>query len=47
VVEYSREFLFRTAEELRLLPDGSPIAEMLADYGVMRDQARVCRTAGE
>lgn len=47
VVEYSREFQSRTAEELRLLPDGSATAEMLADYGVMRDQARACRTAGE
>ena len=42
VVEYSREFQARAAEELGILPDGSAIAEMLADYGVMRDQARVC-----
>jgi hypothetical protein len=25
------------------LPDGSAAAEMLADYAVMRDQARACR----
>lgn len=42
VVEYSREFQARAAYELALLPDGSAIAEMLADYSVMRDQARAC-----
>jgi hypothetical protein len=42
VVEYSREFQGRAAEEIRLLPDGSAIAEMLSDYAVMRDQARAC-----
>jgi hypothetical protein len=30
VVEYSREFQARAAEELALLPEGSAIAEMLA-----------------
>jgi hypothetical protein len=42
VVEYSREFQARAAEELTLLPEGSVIAKMLADYAVMRDQARTC-----
>lgn len=42
VVEYSREFQARAADELDLLPEGSAIAEMLADYSVMREQARVC-----
>lgn len=42
VVKYSRAFLARAAEELELLPDGSATAEMLSDYGVMRDQARAC-----
>jgi hypothetical protein len=42
VVEYSREFQARAADELDLLPEGSAIAEMLADYSVMRDQARAC-----
>ena len=42
VVEYSREFQARAADELDLLPDGSAIAEMLSDYSVMRDQARAC-----
>ncbi|WGG59346.1 hypothetical protein [Brucella intermedia] len=43
VVEYSREFQARAADELDLLPEGSALAEMLADYSVMRDQARSCR----
>ncbi|KZE36566.1 hypothetical protein AVW15_00115 [Chelatococcus daeguensis] len=43
VVEYSRDFQARAADELDLLPEGSPIAEMLSDYSVMRDQARICR----
>ena len=43
VVEYTREFQARVAEELGMLPEGSAIAEMLADYSVMRDQARAER----
>jgi hypothetical protein len=43
VVEYSREFQSRAAEELAMLPDGSAIVEMMGDYAVMREQARVCR----
>ncbi|MBW7851007.1 MAG: hypothetical protein H3C38_10965 [Rhodospirillales bacterium] len=42
VPAYSREFLVRAAAELELLPDGSAIEQMLADYQVMRDQARAC-----
>ena len=42
VVEYSREFQARAAEELAVLPEGSAIVEMMNDYAVMRDQARVC-----
>lgn len=42
VVGYSHGFQRRAAEELGLLPDGSAIAEMLSDYSVMREQARVC-----
>lgn len=42
VVEYSREFQARAAEELDLLPEGSAIAEMMSDYAVMREQARDC-----
>jgi hypothetical protein len=42
VVEYSREFQVRTAEELALMPDESAVVEMMGDYAVMRDQARAC-----
>lgn len=42
VVEYSRDVKARAAEELALLPEGSATAEMLSDYAVMREQARVC-----
>jgi hypothetical protein len=41
-VEYSRELQAWAAEELALLPDGSAVVEMMADYAVMRDQARAC-----
>jgi hypothetical protein len=42
VVEYSWEFQARAADELALLPEGSAIAEMLADHAVMREQAHKC-----
>lgn len=42
VVEYSREFQARAAEELALLPDSSAIVEMLSDYAVMREQGDAC-----
>jgi hypothetical protein len=42
VAACSREFLGRAADELNLLPAGSAIEQMLADYQVMREQARVC-----
>ncbi|WP_026784116.1 MULTISPECIES: hypothetical protein [Hyphomicrobiales] len=42
VVEYTGQIQARAADELDLLPDGSAIVEMLADYSVMRDQARAC-----
>lgn len=42
VVEYSREFQAQAAEEMAMLPDGSAVVEMMADYAAMRDQARVC-----
>jgi hypothetical protein len=44
VVEYSREFQARAAEELARLPDGSAVVEMMADYAVIRDQARACKS---
>ena len=42
VAEYSREEQVRAAEELALLPEGAVIVEMMADYAVMREQARGC-----
>jgi hypothetical protein len=42
MVEYSRAFQERSAEELTLLSEGSAVAEMLSDYAVMRGQARAC-----
>lgn len=42
VIEYSREFQARAADELDLLPKHSAIAEMLSDYAVMQEQARMC-----
>ena len=42
VVEYSGGFQARAAEEMAMLPDESAVVEMMADYAVMRDQARVC-----
>lgn len=42
VVEYTRELQARAADELDLLSEGSAIAEMLADYSVMRTQVRSC-----
>jgi hypothetical protein len=47
VVEYSREFLARAACELDSLPAGSVIERMLADYQLLRDQARVCGRFGD
>ena len=42
VVEYSRDFQARGADELHLLPERSAIAEMMSDYAIMRDQVRAC-----
>ncbi len=42
VPAYRREFLARAAGELQQLPPGAAIEQMLADYQVMRGQARVC-----
>lgn len=43
VVEYSREVQARAAEEMALLPEGSAVVGMMADYTVLREQARICR----
>ena len=42
VVPYDDAILTRAADELQLLPVNSAIEELLADYQVMRDQARLC-----
>ena len=42
VVEYEVGFQARAAEDVQALPDGSAVVEMLNDYAVMRDQARIC-----
>jgi hypothetical protein len=47
VVSYSQELLARAAGELDSLPAGSAIEKMLADYQVMRTQARVCERFGK
>ena len=41
VVEYSRQFQARAADELALLTEKSATAELLSDYAVMREQVRV------
>ncbi len=43
VVAYSQAEQVRVAGELAALPEGAVIGEWLADYAVMRDQARACR----
>ena len=43
VVEYNREDQVRAAKELAMLPDGSAVVEMMGDYVVIREQARVCQ----
>jgi len=42
VVEYSRVEQVRVAEEVAALPEGALIPGWLADYAVLRDQARAC-----
>jgi hypothetical protein len=43
VVEYSREEQARVAGEVAKLPEGTLIIGWLADYAVLREQARACR----
>ena len=42
--EYSRAEQARVATEVAALPGGAVIAEWLADYAVLRAQARACQT---
>jgi hypothetical protein len=41
-VAYSPAEQLRVAEEVAALPEGALIAGWLADYAVLRDQARAC-----
>ena len=43
VVEYSKAEQARVAAEVAALTKGAMISEWLADYAVLRDQARACR----
>jgi hypothetical protein len=43
VVEYSRTQQARAADEVARLPEGTLIIGWLADYAVLREQARACR----
>ena len=43
MVEYSRAEQARVAVEVAALPDGALIVGWLADYAVLRNQARACR----
>lgn len=41
--EYSAEIQAKAATEIEALPSGSVIGDFVADYGVLRAQARACR----
>jgi len=43
VVEYSRAEQARIATEVAALPEGALIVSWLADFAILRDQARACR----
>jgi len=43
VVDYSRPLQARLADEVARLPEGALITGWLADYAVLREQARACR----
>lgn len=42
VVQYDRQTLARAADEIEALPPGAALERLMADYAVMRDQARAC-----
>ncbi|MBW6495352.1 MAG: hypothetical protein K0B16_12520 [Burkholderiaceae bacterium] len=43
VVAYSRAEQARAAAEAEALPEAAVVVRMLADFAVMREQARACR----
>ena len=42
VVDYTVADQARAADEVAALPESAVIIQMLSDYAVLRDQARVC-----
>lgn len=42
VVEYSRAEQAHASDEIDALPEGAILSEWMADYSVLRDQARSC-----
>jgi hypothetical protein len=44
VVDYSADKQRQVVEEIEALPDGAVIVDWLADYAVLREQARACRS---
>lgn len=45
VVPYTPQIESRAADDLDRLPPESPVRTMIADYGAMRAEARVCALA--
>ena len=43
IVEYSRAEQAQVAAEVEALSEAAVVVRMLADYAVMREQARACR----
>lgn len=43
VVEYSRAFQARLADEILHLPPGAALERAMLDYAKLRDQAQACR----
>lgn len=41
--DYAPEFQKQAAQELSTLPPGSAVGELVADYGVVRQEIRACR----
>jgi hypothetical protein len=44
VVDYSADEQRQVAREIEALPERAVIVDWLADYAVLRDQARACRS---
>jgi len=46
LVVYDAGFQVRAAEDVKALPEGSAIVEMLSGYAIMRARARICNSNG-